>query len=60
MATTKFLQIADILDTVCPILGNLSAECHFMVCNYIDDIIDLIVDQYVQPEEVCLDIQLCP
>ena len=65
MPTTTFLQlfklqIQDLLDLICPYLPAFEAECHFMVCNYIDEILEMIVNQYANPEEVCTAIGFCP
>ena len=54
-------------DTLYPICGLLFANdpstlgsCQAFIEVYTDDIIELLVNEYLKPEEVCLSLSLCP
>jgi len=54
-------QVADFLSGVCSILPSpLDIECETMITEYTDDIIELIVNQYMRPDQVCEALSLCP
>jgi len=53
--------VADALAQVCSLLPSpLDLECTAMVEEYTDDIIELIVNQYLSPDQVCAELKLCP
>jgi len=53
--------VADALESICSMLPSpLDLECQVMIDEYTDDIIELIVNQYMDPSEVCNTIGLCP
>merc|ERR1711970_1571068 len=53
--------IADALKQICAALPSpLDAECDAMISEYADDIIELIVNEYLGPQQVCEQISLCP
>merc|ERR1712062_320270 len=55
------IQVADALKQICSLLPSpLDQECEVMITEYTDDIIELIVNQYMDPSEVCEAIGLCP
>ena len=35
-------------------------ECDAWIVEYTDDIIELLVNQYLEPEQVCTAIEFCP
>jgi len=53
--------IADALKQICAALPSpLDTECDAMISEYADDIIELIVNEYMGPQQVCEQISLCP
>merc|ERR1712215_54451 len=59
--TTNEQAIADALKQICAVLPSpLDAECDAMIAEYTDDIIDLLVDEYLSPQRVCDALTLCP
>merc|ERR1712179_621227 len=53
--------IADALKQICAALPSpLDTECDAMISEYADDIIELIVNEYLGPQQVCEQISLCP
>jgi len=53
--------VVDFLDQVCSFLPTeIQAECHALITEYVDDIIELLVNQYLAPADVCDAISLCP
>merc|ERR1719500_424944 len=52
--------VADALLAVCALIPSIQAECEAMISEYLDDIIELIVNQYLQPAQICEAIGLCP
>ena len=53
--------VADFLLQICKHVGdNLESICNEFLAEYTDDIIDQLVDQYLNPEEVCKAITACP
>merc|ERR1712042_94407 len=53
--------IADALKQVCAALPSpLDKECDAMISEYADDIIELIVNEYLGPQQVCEELKLCP
>ena len=54
-------EIADWLSQVCNYVGaSLESFCLEFVTEYTDDIIDQIVDNFLEPEKVCAAIGACP
>merc|ERR1711915_826728 len=54
-------QIADALKQICSVLPSpLDIECEVMITEYTDDIIELIINQYMRPDQVCEALSLCP
>merc|ERR1712117_169172 len=54
-------QIADALQQICNLLPSpIDVECQVMINEYTDDIIELIVNQYMRPDQVCETLALCP
>merc|ERR1711970_277968 len=52
--------IADALKQICAVLPSpLDTECDVMISEYADDIIELIVNEYLEPQQVCEQISLC-
>merc|ERR1712241_1206445 len=59
--TTSEQAVADALKEICSLLPSpLDLECEVMITEYTDDIIELIVNQYMDPSDVCQAIGLCP
>merc|ERR1719147_313131 len=53
-------EVADALGQVCALLPEpLNLECQAMVQEYTDDIIELIVNQFLSPSQVCSKLGLC-
>merc|ERR1711913_200961 len=58
---TNEQDIADWLAQICNYVGpNLEAMCLEFVNEYTDDIIDQLVNNYLNPEQVCQAIGACP
>ena len=56
-----FQAVADFLLQVCSYVGdNLESICDEFIAEYTDDIIDQLVDKFLNPEEVCKAISACP
>ena len=53
-------QIEEILDQACAILGPLELECIDFWSINLERIIDLLVELYLTPAEVCEQLSLCP
>lgn len=54
-------QVAEFLDQICNVLpSSLQIECHTLVTEYVDDIIELLVNQYLAPKDICDALTLCP
>jgi len=54
-------QVAEFFDQICNLLpSNVQAECHALIMEYVDDIIELLVNEYMDPRDVCDAITLCP
>lgn len=57
-------SVGDFLKQVCNLLFTndvvTQGTCEAWVTEYADDIIELLVNQYLKPEEVCLRLGLCP
>eukprot|EP00090_Calanus_glacialis_P013136 TRINITY_DN21764_c0_g1_i1.p2 TRINITY_DN21764_c0_g1~~TRINITY_DN21764_c0_g1_i1.p2 ORF type:complete len:105 (-),score=34.13 TRINITY_DN21764_c0_g1_i1:56-370(-) len=59
--TTNEEAIADALKEICALLpAPLDAECDAMISEYTDDIIELLVNEYLSPQQVCDQLTLCP
>merc|ERR1711970_1611817 len=59
--TTNEQAIADALKEICALLPSpLDTECEAMISEYTDDIIDLLVNEYLSPQQVCDALTLCP
>merc|ERR1711936_271766 len=59
--TTNEQAIADALKEICALLPSpLDTECDAMISEYTDDIIDLLVNEYLSPQQVCDALTLCP
>eukprot|EP00092_Neocalanus_flemingeri_P018643 GFUD01020189.1.p1 GENE.GFUD01020189.1~~GFUD01020189.1.p1 ORF type:complete len:105 (+),score=37.65 GFUD01020189.1:31-345(+) len=59
--TTNEEAIADALKQICAALPSpLDAECDAMISEYTDDIIELLVNEYLSPQQVCDALTLCP
>jgi hypothetical protein len=56
----SFFQISDILYAACDVLIGLEQQCKDFVDEQLPIIIDLLVEQYLNPEEVCEQLFLCP
>merc|ERR1712179_155662 len=53
--------VADYLLQVCSYVGdNLESICDEFIAEYTDDIIDQLVDKFLNPDEVCKAINACP
>merc|ERR1711972_1313157 len=58
---TNEQMVADFLDNICFLLPHPQEdECHTLISEYVDDILELLVNQYLAPQLVCDEIQLCP
>lgn len=56
-----YFQIANALDEICSLfVDSFVAECHFMICTYYDDLINLAVSEFGDPDKVCNFLTLCP
>eukprot|EP00088_Acartia_fossae_P070080 TRINITY_DN9294_c0_g1_i1.p1 TRINITY_DN9294_c0_g1~~TRINITY_DN9294_c0_g1_i1.p1 ORF type:complete len:108 (-),score=16.67 TRINITY_DN9294_c0_g1_i1:4-327(-) len=54
-------QVAIFLDQICAFLPEaLKSECDALILEYTDDIIELLVNQYLAPKDVCATLTLCP
>ena len=53
--------VADFLAQICNYVGpNLEPICLEFITEYTDDIIDALVNNYLQPQQVCASIGACP
>merc|ERR1719309_526931 len=53
-------EVADALGQICALLPEpLNLECQAMIQEYTDDIIELIVNQFLSPSQVCSKLGLC-
>lgn len=56
--------VADTLKPICGLLFQgdppTLVNCEVFITTYVDDIIELLVNQYLKPEEVCIVLSLCP
>jgi len=56
--------VADTLKPICGLLFQADpatlANCEVFITEYVDDIIELLVNQYLKPEEVCMVLSFCP
>ena len=53
--------VADFLAQICNYVGpNLEPICLEFLTEYTDDIIDALVNKYLQPQQVCASIGACP
>ncbi|XP_023322330.1 saposin-C [Eurytemora carolleeae] len=58
---TNEQQVINFLDQICGFLPvEIQAECHALIMEYVDDIIELLVNEYLAPADVCDAINLCP
>merc|ERR1712200_134179 len=58
---TNEQQVAEFLDQICNFMpDSLKPECHALIMEYTDDIIELLVNQYISPKQICDAISLCP
>jgi len=58
---TNEQEIADYLSQICNYVGpNLEAMCLEFITEYTDDIIDQLVNNYLDPDKVCNAIGVCP
>ena len=55
-----YLQIEALLDAFCDILPGLEQACKDFVAEQLPVIIDLLVNEYLNPEEVCTALFQCP
>ena len=53
-------QIEGILDGFCDVLPIGAEFCHDFVQNNLEGIIDSLVNEYLDPEEICTQLTLCP
>merc|ERR1719431_228912 len=59
--TTNEQAIADALMEICALLPPpIDTECDTMISEYTDDIIEMLVNEYLSPDQVCDAIGLCP
>merc|ERR1719186_1224024 len=61
--TTNEQAVADYLNSICNYLGDMGAletMCIEFITEYTDDIIEMIVGQFLEPEKVCTAIMACP
>merc|ERR1712080_238842 len=61
--TTNEQAVADFLSVICSYLGDLGSletMCIEFITEYTDDIIEMLVGQYLEPEKVCTTIMACP
>merc|ERR1712080_388720 len=61
--TTNEQAVADFLSVICSYLGDLGSletMCIEFITEYTDDIIEMLVGQYLEPENVCTTIMACP
>ena len=56
-----FQAVADFLAQICSYVGpNLESICLEFINEYTDDIIDQLVNNFLQPQQVCASIGACP
>merc|ERR1711976_568562 len=53
-------QVEDALHQACAILGILAETCNNFVDENVEGIIDGLVNDYLEPEQFCTSISLCP
>ena len=53
-------QIESALDAWCDLLTGLEASCKEYVAEHLAEVINLLVDEYLNPQEVCDYLYLCP
>ena len=56
----SLLQIEETLDGICSIAGDLQAVCEGFINSNLENVIDLLVNEYLNPEEVCTQLSACP
>jgi len=53
-------EVAEFLDQICSFLPELlQQECHALILEYTDDILELLVNQYLAPRDICAALTLC-
>jgi len=54
-------QIGKVLDQVCDDLpATIQSECHILMTEYIDEIMELLVNKFLEPKKICDTLSLCP
>ena len=54
------MQITEILYSACDILTGMEERCKGLVDRNLADVINLLVNEYFNPQEVCDYLYLCP
>jgi hypothetical protein len=52
-------QLLNALDNVCPLLPDIQVKCEYLIHVFGDDILEILVDQYLDPYEVCRALGIC-
>ena len=53
-------QIESFLDAACYILVGMEQDCKDFVAANLETVTDLLVNEYVSPDEICGTLTLCP
>jgi Saposin-like type B, region 2 len=53
-------QIESALNGWCDLLTGIEESCKNFVAEQLPVVIDLLVNEYLNPEEVCFNLYLCP
>jgi hypothetical protein len=56
----KMFQIESALNGWCDLLTGIEEPCKNFVAEQLPVVIDLLVNEYLNPEEVCFNLYLCP
>merc|ERR1712012_386019 len=60
LSNNTISQIEETLDQICSIAGDLQAVCEGFINSNLENIIDLLVNEYLNPVEVCTQLSACP
>ena len=53
-------EIESFLDAACDILVGLEQDCKDFVAANLETVVDLLVNEYLSPDEICNSLSLCP
>ena len=53
-------EIEGILDQACDILVGMEQDCKDFIANNLETVVDLLVNEYLSPDQICNNLSLCP